>query len=192
MRIVAGVFLAILVVASAPQLSGAEIGSKIGSFQVQDLSGQTVSSQFYTGKILVLIFWSFKCPVSLVYNDRMEELRKEYGSKGVTLVAIASGSDQNAAEIRANATNLKLNVPVLLDVNDDLGAKLGATHAPSAFILDTTGVLRYKGALDNNKKPGENGRIAYINEALDSVLAGTPVQIPETKAFGCSIRRKGL
>jgi len=53
-------------------------------------------------------------------------------------------------------------------------------------------VLRYKGALDNNKRPGENDRISYVEDALDAILAGTPVQVSETKPFGCSIRRKGF
>ena len=63
---------------------------------------------------------------------------------------------------------------------------------PSAFVLDATGVLRYMGALDNNKKPGEDGRMGYVEDALDSMLAGTPIQVPETKAFACSIKRKGF
>jgi peroxiredoxin len=184
--------LAFFTAASVPELGAAEIGSRIGNFQLTDLSGQTITSQSYSGKIVVLIFWSFKCPVSLVYNGRMETLESKYGSRNVAVIAVSSGPNQKPAEIQANASNLKLTLPVLLDSDGDLAEKLGATHTPSAFVLDATGVLRYKGALDNNKKPGENGRISYVEDALDSVLAGTPIQVPETKAFGCSIKRKGL
>jgi len=178
--------------AGAPGLGAAEIGSRVGAFQLTDLSGQTVSSQSYSGKTVVLVFWSFKCPVSLVYNDRIETLQSKYGSRDVTVVAISSGPSQKPTEIQANASNLKLSLPVLLDPDGDLAEKLGATHTPSAFVLDTAGVLRYKGALDNNKRPGENDRISYVEDALDAILAGTPVQVSETKPFGCSIRRKGL
>jgi peroxiredoxin len=180
------------IIASLPEVGAAEIGSRVGNFQLADLSGQIVTLQSYSGKIVVLVFWSFKCPVSLVYNDRIEAMQIKYGSRGVTVVAISSGPNQKAPEIQANVSNLKLTIPVLLDPDGDLAEKLGATHTPSAFVLDTTGVLRYKGALDNNKRPGQNGRMAYVEDALDSILTGSPVKVPETKAFGCSLKRKGL
>jgi peroxiredoxin len=185
-------FLVFFTIVGVARLGAAEVGSRVGDFQLTDLSGQTVSAQSYSGRILVLIFWSFKCPVSLVYNERMETLESKYGSKNVAVVAISSGPNQKPAEVQANVSNLKLTLPVLLDPDGDFAEKLGASHTPSAFVLDTDGVLRYKGSLDNNKKPGENGRIAYVEDALDSMLAGTPIQVPETKAFGCSIKRKGF
>jgi peroxiredoxin len=184
--------LVFFTIAGMPGFGAAEVGSKVGNFQLTDLSGQTVTSQSYSGKVLVLIFWSFKCPVCLVYNDRIEALQSKYGSRNVAVVAISSGPDQKPAEIQANASNLKLTLPVFIDADGDLAEKLGATHTPSAFVLDSARVLRYKGALDNNKRPGENGRIAYVEDALDAILAGTPVLVPEGKAFGCSIKRKSL
>jgi peroxiredoxin len=192
MRVSVLASLAVLSAGIALQVGAAEIGSRIGHFQLTDLSGQSVTSQAYSGKVVVFVFWSFKCPVSLVYDDRLEALQGKYGSRGVAVVAVSSGQNQNPAEIQANASNLKLTIPVLVDPDGDLAEKLGATHTPSAFVLDSSGVLRYKGALDNNKKPGENGRTAYVENALESILAGTPVEAPETKPFGCSIKRKGL
>jgi len=42
--------------------------------------------------------------------------------------------------------------------------------------------------LDNDKKPGENGRIAYADTVLDSILSGQAISVPETRSFGCSIK----
>ncbi len=81
-----------------------------------------------------------------------------------------------------------MKVPVLLDSEGSVAEKLGATHTPSAFVLDGGAVLRYKGALDNNKKSGENGRIPYVTDALDSILSGRAVSVPETRPVGCSIK----
>ncbi len=188
-----GMLLLLIAAAAAncPQnVQAAEIGSRVGNFQLPDASGQTRSLQSYSGKNVVLVFWSFKCPVSLMYNGRMEAIQSKYGSRGVVVLAIASGANETPAEIEANANNLKVTIPILLDSNADLAEKLGAAHTPSVFILDGGGVLRYKGAIDNNKRPGENGRIAYVDDALDAILAGTGVPNPETKTFGCSIKRK--
>jgi hypothetical protein len=78
---------------------------------------------------------------------------------------------------------------VLLDTDGILAAKLGAGYAPSVYILDRAGVVRYQGAIDNNKRPGERGRVAYAEEALQSILAGRTVEVQETAPFGCAIRR---
>jgi peroxiredoxin len=172
----------------SPYALTAEIGSKIGNLQLVDTSGGMQSLQSHSGQIVVLVFWSFKCPVSLAYNDRIEELRSKYAGKNVGVLAIASGANETPSEIQANVANLKIKIPVLLDPEGNAAKKLGATHMPSFFVIDGNNVLGYKGALDNNKRTGEKGRISYLDNALDSLLSGHPVPVEETRAFGCSIK----
>jgi peroxiredoxin len=169
--------------------AGTEIGSKLESFQLRDLSGETRSLKSYSGKIVVLVFWSFKCPVSLESNDRVEKLLKKYSEKGVAVFGVAP-MEISTDEIRMNVENLKIQYPIMMDSDGYLTEKLGATHTPEAFILDGSSVLRYRGALDNNKKIGENGRIAYVEEAVDAIIAGRIIATPETRPFGCSIKRR--
>jgi peroxiredoxin len=178
-----------LILCSAP-VFGYEIGSKLPSFQLKDASGASRSLESYSGKILVLVFWSFKCPVSLAYDDRVEKLQAKYADKNVAVLGVASGANDNADEIRANAANLKIQFPILLDSEGDLAEKLGATHTPDVYILDRDGTLRYRGAFDNNKKLGENGRVAYVEDAVDAILGGRAIPISEMRPFGCSIKRR--
>lgn len=168
----------------------AEIGAKVGNFELTDITGKTQSLQSYSGRVVVLVFWSFKCPVSLAYDDRVEALQNKYGNKGIAVLLVSSNANETASEIRANASNLNLRIPVLLDSDGNLADKFGATHTPSVFILDGNGILRYRGALDNNKRIGDGGRVVYADDALDAILEGRSVAISETKPFGCSIRRK--
>jgi peroxiredoxin len=167
----------------------AEIGSRVESFQLADVSGAGRTLQSYSGRTVVLVFWSFKCPVSLAYQERMEMLQDQYRGKGVTVLGISSGSNEAAADIQANILNLKFKIPVLLDSDGIAAEKLGATHTPSVFILDGSSVLRYRGSIDNNKRVGDKTRIAYAEDAISAILAGQPVSIPETRVFGCSIKR---
>ncbi len=184
------VLFSILVIVELPTLAtqAIEVGSKIGDFQLTQVLGGDLSLQSHLGKVVVLIFWSFKCPVSLAYADRMEGLQKKYREQGVVVYAVCSGAGETPAEIRANLTNLGISIPVLLDSEGRLAEKLGATHTPAVYILDGNGVLRYRGAIDNNKKPGESGRVAYADDAIDSILKGRRVVTPETKPFGCAIK----
>ncbi len=169
----------------------AAAGGKLSDVRLQDASGATQSLQSYTGKIVVLVFWSFKCPVSLAYIDRMQALADGYASRGAVVFGVASNDNETAEEIRANVSHLNISVPILLDADGVLAQELGATHTPEAFVLDSAGVLRYRGPLDNNRRAGERGRIAYVENALDSLLSGRPVTPSEVRPFGCPIRRKG-
>lgn len=175
-----------------PASQSAAIGTKVADFQLEDSAGGVRSLQSYSGKVVVLVFWSFKCPVSLAYNDRIEALQRKYGDRGVAVLGVASGANETPAEIRANVANLNFPLPVLLDSEGMLAQSLGATHTPGVFILDGGAVLRYRGALDNNKKTGDSGRIAYAEDALDAILSGRAVAVAETTPFGCTIRRKTL
>jgi len=171
-------------------ISGAEIGSKLQNFRLKDVSGETKTLESYSGKIVVFVFWSFKCPVSLAYNERVEKLQAKYSARGIVVLGVASGSNDHAEEISANASNLKIQFPILLDPEGDLAEKLGATHTPDVFILDGKAALRYSGAFDNNQKLGEGGRIAYAEDAIDAILAGRAAPVSETRPFGCSIKRR--
>jgi peroxiredoxin len=168
-----------------------EIGSRVGDFQLQDADGKIQSLKSYSGRIVVLFFWSFKCPVSLVYADRMEALQYKYRDRGIVVLGVAA-PNETQEEIRANTANLKITVPVLLDSEGELVDKLGATHTPSVFILDEKSILRYKGAPDNNKLPGDKGRVTFMDDVIDALLAGSLVRTSETKTFGCNIKGRGF
>ncbi len=173
----------------ATPAAGADVGDRVGDFRLPDTNGNTHALSGYSGRVVVLAFWSFKCPVALAYTDRLRSLQDKYAGRGVVVFAVASNANETPAETKRNASNLGLRFPVLLDSDGALADKLGATHTPETFILDAGGVIRYQGAIDNNKRPGDSGRVAHAEEALDSLLAGRPVHVTETTPFGCAIRR---
>jgi peroxiredoxin len=166
-----------------------QLGQKVPPIRLKDTNGQDHALAQYAGKITVIEFWSFKCPVSLANLDRMLVIQGKYGGNDVVVLAIASNKNESPAEVARNAANLRLPYPVLIDADGIVADRLGATRAPSIFILDRSGILRYRGAPDNNRAPGEGGRVAYAEDAIDALLAGRPVTHPETKESGCTIRR---
>jgi peroxiredoxin len=127
------------------------IGSRIADFELPDLNGKTYTLKMYEGKTVVLIFWSYKCPVSLAYNERMLKLRDKFEKRGVILIGVDACVNESAAEIRANISNMQFDIPILLDKEGTLADSLGAMYTPSVFIIDRDAVLRYRGALDNNR-----------------------------------------
>jgi peroxiredoxin len=166
-----------------------QIGTRVPPFKLTDSVGKPVSPDDFAGKIVVLEFWSFKCPVALAYDQRMATLHAKYRDQGVEFFAVASNKNESKAEIVRNAENLNLALPVWLDLDGGAAEICGATHTPSVVVLDRTGIMRYRGAIDNNKQVNEQGHIAYLEDALKNLIANRPVDPAETKVFGCSLKR---
>ncbi len=169
-------------------IPAADIGAKIGNFKLPDESGNTHTLNSYSGKIVVLVFWSYKCPSAIRYTNRLDVLQDEYDKSRVVVLGVSTGTSETAAAIRANKDNLNINFPVILDQDGSLATMLGATHIPSVFIIDGDARLQYRGAIDNDKRIGDKNRRAYAEDAIDALLSARPVEIHEIEAKGCIIR----
>jgi thiol-disulfide isomerase/thioredoxin len=136
----------------------------------------------------VLIFIAVQCPVSNAYNERMEKLAQEYKDKGVAVIGINANSTEDAAAVKAHAAEKHLTFTILKDPGNKIADKLGAARTPEAYFLDANNKLLYHGRIDNSQNP-DAIESNDLRQALDSALAGKPVDKPEAKAFGCSIKR---
>jgi peroxiredoxin len=163
---------------SARLIPAADIGSIIEDFSLSDLTGENHSLRSYSGKIVVLVFWSYKCPYSNAYTHQIDELQNKHAKNGVVVLGVASGTSETAAGIKANKDSMKFRFPVLLDTEGKLASRLNATRTPSVFIIDGTGVLRYKGDFD------------HAEYTIDALRAGRPVEVSAIEVTkGCRIQR---
>ena len=58
---------------------------------------------------------------------------------------------------------------------------------PTFFVLDKERKIRYTGAIDDNIDDESKVTKKHLRDAVDSVLAGKPVEVEETRATGCGI-----
>src|SRR5688500_9082774 len=67
------------------------IGKTVEDFRLPDAAGREQSLSTLKGKhATALIFVSTRCPVSNMYNERMQKLAEDYRAKGVHVVGINS------------------------------------------------------------------------------------------------------
>jgi len=165
------------------------IGATIDEFSLPDVNGQEHTLKSLKGKNgTVLIFIAVQCPVSNAYNDRMEKLAQDYKDKGIAVIGINANSTEDAATVKAHATEKHLTFTILKDAGNKIADRLGAARTPEAYFLDANNKLLYHGRIDNSQNP-DAIESNDLRQALDSALAGKPVEKPEAKAFGCSIKR---
>ena len=182
--------LAILLVLSAGFLFAQEfkVGAKVTDFNVQDLEGKPIAFSLLRGPITVVTFISTQCPVSNSYNQRMNAVYNDYTAKGIKFIFVNANRNESANEVRQHAKNVGFAFPVYKDSNNVLADRFDAQVTPESYVIDSAGIVRYHGSIDDSQNEARI-RTRGLRLALDAVLAGKPVQITETKAFGCTIKR---
>ncbi len=165
------------------------IGKTVEDFKLPDAAGGVQSLSKLRGKhATALIFVSTRCPVSNMYNERMQKLAADYRAKGVALIGINSNKEETAADIAAHAKEKGLTFTILKDAGNRVADQLGAGRTPEVFLLDASGKLVYHGAVDNAQNPAMVNT-HHLRNALDAVISGKPIERTEVKAFGCTIKR---
>jgi peroxiredoxin len=179
------------------------IGSPLPDFNLPGVDGKMHKTSEYGGtKALAIVFESNHCPVSQLYEGRIEKLYADYRAKGVTLVAINPNNPKTVRldelgytdvtdslpEMKLRARFRGIDWPYLYDGDTQaVSSKFGAVATPHIFIFDAQRKLRYQGRIDDNQRE-ELVKTHDARNALDAVLAGRPVAVAETRAFGCTTK----
>jgi len=175
----------------------AEVGHKAPDFTLEDLSGKKHTLSDYTedGKIVVLEWFNPDCPYVVKHHERhntMAETAAKYESDGVVWIAINSGREGHSTTgVDRNKRAMKkwnMDTPILLDETGKVGQMYGAKTTPHMYIIDTDGMLRYNGAIDNDRSPYELGSVNYVDQALSQIMSGSKVATAETRPYGCSVK----
>lgn len=180
---------AILPICLAGCLSAAEfpVGSKVQEISLDDHGSAAVVLP-EKAAATVVIFTSTQCPISNSYVDRMQALYRDYKEKPVQLIFVNANVTESFADIDAHLKAHRLTFKVLKDKNNVLADRFNAQMTPETFVLDRQGVLVYHGRIDDSQNPARIQQHS-LRQALDAMLVGQSVPVPETRAFGCTIKR---
>jgi len=169
------------------------LGSKAPDFDLAGTDGKAHSlASFSDKKVLVVIFSCNHCPYVKDYEDRMVAIQRDYSSKGVQLVAINSNDEKaypedSLPQMVVRVREKGFNFPYLRDKEQKAVALYGAVCTPHVFAFDGGRALRYRGRIDDSRDP-QKVNSADLRNALDDLVAGRPVRVPDTRPFGCSIK----
>jgi hypothetical protein len=197
--LLARLVFAALLGAAASAGAAVSVGQPAPAFTATDTSGKTVSLADFKGKHVVLEWVNPGCPfVQKHYNSaNMPGTQKEVTGKGVVWLAVNSthtgASDYMAPAALAGWMQQKGGAPTatLMDADGTLGRAYGARTTPHMYVIDPQGKLVYAGAIDS--KPSTNPAdiktaTNYVKQAVGESLAGKPVGVATTRAYGCSVK----
>jgi len=135
---------------------------------------------------VVFVFLSAECPVAQRYAMRLKRMHTEFSKKQVTIVGVYSNENDSIDDVKSYLKKAEYSFPIIKDIDGSLARHLRATMTPQAHLIDKSGVLRYRGPIDDNRYV-TRVKHNYLKDAIVAVLNGKPVPIKETPAFGCTI-----
>ncbi|MBP8975038.1 MAG: thioredoxin family protein [Anaerolineae bacterium] len=174
-----------------------EIGQKAPDFTLPGVDDAThsLAALLADHKAVAVIFSCNHCPYVRAWEDRMIAIQSDYAARGVALVAINANDatrypDDDFASMKKRAAEQGFNFLYLRDETQEVARAYGATHTPHVFLLDSEGVLRYRGAIDDSYEDPASVEFPYLRDALEAVLAGQAPKIAITDAVGCTVKWK--
>ncbi len=164
----------------------ADLNQPAPPFTLPDLDGRKHRLADWSGRLVILEFWSADCGSCERVDLGLRSLQTELGDQ-LTLVVIAAAPEPISL-IRRVVERRKIPL-VLRDGHQKVTGEYGVVVTPTLFILDREGVLRYRGAYDDRTfRKRESSRL-YVIEAVRALLAGSQPALQETTAYGCVLMR---
>lgn len=191
--------LAAAAAASAQELRMPETGRPAPAFFATDTEGRTRSLAEFRGRWVVLEWWNRECPYVRKHytSGNMQALQRDYTARGVVWLTIASSAPGKQGYVTAEQARQAVRdanaapTDVLLDPSGTVGRLYGARNTPQMYVIDTSGVVRYGGAIDDRpsaRLADVEGARNYVRQALDEAMAGRPVTTPRTEPYGCTVK----
>jgi len=141
---------------------------------------------------VVVAFWCNHCPYVRAWEERFNDIAREYSDRGVVTVAVcANDATTHPADSFENmvvrASERGYVFAYARDEDQSVARAYGAARTPEVFVLDADRRVGYHGAIDDSTDPDEAGA-HHLRDALDAVLAGRTPAVAETAPVGCTIK----
>lgn len=170
--------------------------SEVLNFALIDQHGKLHELRRTGGRAVVLFFTANGCPVVRQNARKLKALSKQFSSEGVTVFMVNSATGDTRAEILKEAGELGIwHLPILKDDTQGLARHLGVKRTAEVIALSTKDWTPfYRGALDDQMVEGaQKPQVgeAYLANALEDFLKGSPIRVAKTVARGCVIQYDG-
>jgi thiol-disulfide isomerase/thioredoxin len=176
-----------------------ELNTRAIDFELPDaISGNVISlTEIASGKRGVLImFICNHCPYVKHIQPELVKMAEDYLEKDIAIVAISSNDIENYPEdspqlMLEEAKKWKYPFPYLFDESQAIAKAYKAACTPDFYLFDKKMELIYRGELDGSR-PGNNIPLTgnSIRAAIDSLLAGIPIDKNQKPSMGCNIKWK--
>jgi peroxiredoxin len=169
------------------------LNERTPDFTLDGVDGATHSLASYDdAAALVLVQWCNHCPYVIGWEDRLNDVQRDYADRGVRVVAVNSNDVErqpaDSFELMVErARERGFTFDYLYDPDQTVARALGAERTPEVFLFDGDRKLVYHGAIDDNRDDTAVDQ-RYLRDALDALLAGDEPPVTDTAPVGCTVK----
>ena len=183
-------------------LQNPNVDEQAPSFSGINSYGEQINLSDFIGQPVILEWTNHECPyVAKHYSEsNMQDVQKRAQDEGFVWLSIISstpGDQGHVDKATANSLTKSRNAyptHVLLDESGEIGMKYGAKTTPHMYMIDSSGVLKYKGAIDDVGRGMKffsaslKDAVNYVATQLDDVKNNESLTNSSTVAYGCSVK----
>ncbi|MDP6889387.1 MAG: thioredoxin family protein [Candidatus Thalassarchaeaceae archaeon] len=141
----------------------------------------------------IVVFTCNHCPYVIGNESRIESIAARAREAGISFVGINSNDPVNyptdgwePMQKRAE----KMSYDYLHDSTQEVAKAWGAERTPEFYLLNDSGIIVYRGRLDDSPKDPSHATTSELSDAIDALLNGESPLIPRTDSIGCSVKWK--
>ena len=176
---------------TTPTTEALPLGTTAPAFDLPSANGGRVRLADVDTELFVYVQGCNHCPVVLAYLDRLQELARAFTRRATFVMVNANDAerfpDDSFEAMQGFATAHDLAFAYAYDADQTVALAYRTVRTPEVLVFDRERRLRYHGRIDDAKAPADVVR-HDLREALDDLLAGRPVAVPQTWAIGCTIK----
>lgn len=158
----------------------------------QDNTQHGRDSKNHGSAFQVLVFLATDCPISQDYIGVLNKMQDQYSRAG-QLRGILPGKITKK-QLRSFRYAYQVKFPIDVDKNFALVKQFDIHVTPEVILLDSTGSIKYRGAIDNwYYELGRHRQIItenYLISAIEAVLAGEDIALKVTEPVGCILPKR--
>jgi len=172
------------------------LGTQAPGFRLPSVEGKEYALEdFSAAKALLVMFICNNCPYVVAVEDRILQLQREYGPRGVQLLGICSNDptdypDDSPGKLLERWRKKEYGFPYLVDESQEIAKAYGAVCTPDLYLFDGKRSLYYHGRIDDSWQEPQKVQHRDLASAIDSLLAGKAAPANQVPSMGCSIKWK--
>ncbi|NNE58575.1 MAG: redoxin domain-containing protein [Hellea sp.] len=176
----------------APNVTPSLDVNYVDNFVLFDQNGDAHELYYYEdAPAIVLMVQGNGCPIVRNIWADLKNIREEYSSKGVRFYMLNANVQDDRSEIKKEAEEYGIDIPVLKDETQLIAASLGVNRTAEVFVIDPSSwEIIYRGPVNDRlgyerqkREPDEN----YLADTLDAMMAGQAIATPTRPTKGCLV-----
>jgi peroxiredoxin len=118
-------------------LAGYPADTRPPGFSAATVEGHALSPESLRSRVVLLNFWATWCLECRLELPALEQLHRDYASRGLTVLAV--NFREAPVTIRQYARELGLTMPLLVDPSGAISRSYGVIGLPTSFLIGRDG-----------------------------------------------------